>query len=202
MSDRKLFGLFSGTHLTVLTCAAVLASSAAYGVSVTSVAITDPSTGKQSLVDNGRRLSTYDQIAGYTNNPAFAVNISDFSYSSLGLHTIYTIPAGKVLVIKSALWSYYGNTEGSNNYTDIYNSSSRILIDLEGSHTADTIPTTFDAGVIAHAGALSLYYGGPGYANTFIQGYLIPAGVAPVLGTAEAAEQFVTTGRQPAPGRR
>ena len=114
MSDRKLFGLFSGTNLTVLCCAAVLASSAAYAVSVTSVAITDPSTGNQALVDNSRHLRTYDQISGYTKNPAFVVNITAFSQPSNGYHLIYTVPTGKVLIIKSIIWSYYFSQEGSN----------------------------------------------------------------------------------------
>src|SRR5437870_4876164 len=115
---RRLSETFTATHLVLIIAIAVLAPSAVYAtVSYSNVAITDATAGNTAAVDGGRKLSTYDPVAGYTRNPQFTVNISDLSSSSTGVHTIYTVPAGKALLIRSATWSYFNNTEGSNNFS-------------------------------------------------------------------------------------
>ncbi len=95
MENRKLFGLFSGAQLTCMVCAAIVTPGAVYAVTFTSVVITDPGTGKQAAVDSGRRLYTYDPVAGLANNPVNLVQISGET-NSLNLSTIYTVPAESI----------------------------------------------------------------------------------------------------------
>lgn len=202
--DRKLFGLFSGTHLIFAFAIAVLAPGALYAaVTYTPVSITDPNTGNLAAVDNGRRLYTYNPSEGYTNNPSYLVNIEITGSNNVSSETIYTVPTGNVLLIKSITVSYYANTSGSIFSLLLLNSESIQFWSFNGANVADNLTSNFSAPVAVQAGDITYDYssaaGAPFF--MFIQGYLVPAGVVPAAGTAEAAQQFVRVGKPPA-GRR
>ncbi|HEY1962827.1 MAG TPA: hypothetical protein VGG69_10445, partial [Rhizomicrobium sp.] len=146
-------------------------------------------------VDPAHRMRTYDSVAGYTDNPAYAVNISDLASSSTGLHQIYTVPEGKILLIRSFSWAYFNNTEGSNNYFYLYDGGNNILFNTEGLHVADNSSSTFEPGILVPAGALQAAYYGSGSGRIYIQGDLIPAGAARLV------SQIVRHGRSPSPMR-
>ncbi len=91
--ERRYFGPFSGTHLTVMVCTALLVPGALYAaVNYTNVAISDLNLGTTATVDVQNRLRVYDFVAGYTKNPNRVVNIVDNTDGSTGIHTIYTVP--------------------------------------------------------------------------------------------------------------
>ena len=194
---RRLTETFTATHLVALFAIAVAAPSALYAVTTfTNVAVTDSGTGATAYVDAGRKVWTYDPIANYTRNPAYAVNIVDFANSSGSTHSIYTVPSGKVLLIRSVSWSDFQNTEGSNSYYYLSDAGGAFLYNTEGLHAVNDFSATFDPGLIVRAGALmGQYYGSSAAsARVYIQGYLIPAAAVPAPATSAAAEQFVTTG--------
>jgi hypothetical protein len=134
----KLAETFTATHLVAVIGIVALAPGALYAAgALTNVVITgaDRETAR---VDEAHRLWTYDPIAGYTKNLFYAMNITDTTTSAAGLHSIYTVPAGKVLVIKSVSWSDFGNTEGNNSFYYLYSAALTGLYNTEGLHIANT----------------------------------------------------------------
>ena len=87
---HRLSETFTATHLVVLFGIAVLAPSVLYATGTfTNVAVTDASSNATAQVDLSHRLRTYDLSAGYTTNPAYAVNITDshqYEHLSLDLY--------------------------------------------------------------------------------------------------------------------
>ena len=205
---RRLSETFTATHLVAMFGIAVLAPTTLYAVAVSNVTITDANTGATAYVDAGRKLWTNDVVNDYTRNPVNAVNISDLSLNNTGFHTIYTIPSGKALLIKSVSSVYFGNTEGNALYSYLYDPSTSIIYNFEGAHVADSISAVLDPGIVVHTGTLSLLAGGGSNTTTlrtYIQGYLIPAAVAPAAALAAAsaseASQIVRSGAPAAVGR-
>jgi hypothetical protein len=192
MTDRKLFGLFSGAQITLLLCAAILTPGAVYATAaLTAVAITEPGSGKQSYIDGSRRLYTYDPIAGYANNPANIVNIA---YSSTSCGNMYTVPTGKALIIKSATINYYLGTSGTDNYVYLETPIQQI-VGFDSAGAVDERNFSLGSGVIVHSNIVISCVKSNSYSIISIQGYLVPSGAVPALGTQEAAEQLVTVGQ-------
>jgi hypothetical protein len=197
--DRKLFGLFTGAQLTIMTCAAIVVPGALYAtVTYTPVAIIDPNTGSLAAVDSARRLWTYNPIEAYTNNPGYLVNI-EVGFDESGSNTaFYTVPTGKILLIKAITWTFYNNTTGNNNYLYLYDGAGNLLTNFEGLTVAANMTEDFPAPVVAHAGGMYYDYndGGIGTGGyLYIQGYLVPSSVVPAAGTPESAQQFVKSGK-------
>ena len=152
MSDRKLFGLFSGAQVALMVCAAIVTPGAVYAVAFTSVVITDPSTGKEAIVDAYRRLYTYDPIAGYANNPANLVVLAG-SCAPNSTKNIFTVPTGKALILKSMHMAY---TDGTANFHNaayfIDNNTGIYLAQFVDLNAAATFQADFGSGFYIHTG--------------------------------------------------
>jgi hypothetical protein len=163
------------------------------------VAIADPNTGAKAYVDGGRKLYVHDPIAGYANNPANFVSILKTAVAGDSLKTIYTPPAGKALIIKSAHFSYLKNTGRRSIHLEI-RENGNALMGFETVEVAGTKSAAFEPGIVLHGGAqlkmLFLSWDGPSSAVGYVslQGYLVPSFAVPPAGSAQAAEELVQTG--------
>jgi hypothetical protein len=80
---HRVSATFTATHLVAMFGIAVLAPSVLYATGTfTNVAVTDATTGATATVDGAHRMRIYDSVAGYTQNPINAVNITDLASSS------------------------------------------------------------------------------------------------------------------------
>jgi hypothetical protein len=207
MENRKLFGLFSGTHLTIITCAAFLVPGALYAtVSYTPVGIVNPNTGTLGYVDASGSLHTSDEYGYYRNNPLNYVDLvlATSSGDSCGPDP-YTVPSGKALVITSITGNYY-NTDGDNSVgfaitTGASCGGNAVIIQFEGSAaTAGTIVGrnyVYPSGVPVPAGSvLNIFdYGSAG--NTYVHGFLVPASLVSSSSFIDDARS--ATSRKPGP---
>jgi hypothetical protein len=195
MSGRKIFGVLSGAQVTILGALAIITPGAVYAVANTPVVITDPLTGKEGLVDSGRRLYVYDPIAGYANNPFNLVKIAGIP--TVGQYnTIYTVPAGKALILKSANMTYYDGVAGSDNYVYFYGgpaTGTSFVTGFDSINLAGAFSDDLGSGYYLHSGDVILVFASsPSYIS--LRGYLVPSNVVPAIGSAEAAEQSVKVG--------
>lgn len=197
MSDRKLFGVLSGTQLTILVALAITTPGAVYAIATTAVAVTDPLSGKQAAVDAGRRLYVYDPIAGYANNPLDLLEISGL-WGSVSSSIIYTVPAGKALILKTINMSYYGGVSGNDNYAYVAGPNGFIGgfddTNPDGAHV-----TNLGSGYYLHSGDTISVSASNGANTNFIteysiEGYLVPSAAVPALGTPESAVQMINHG--------
>ena len=183
MTDRKLFGLFSGAQVTLLLCAAILAPGAVYATTaLTSVVITEPASGRQSWIDGSRRLYTYDPVAGYANNPNNIVNITAFPKPRTSV-SIYTVPTGKALIIKSVTITYNQGTAGYDNYCEI--SVIHTLIRMDDNNESDVRSFNYESGIVVGSNQGLWAYATPD-SGIFVQGYLVPSTAVPAAGYAFA----------------
>lgn len=190
MSDRKLFGIFSGAQITILGALAIITPGAVYAVTYTSVVVTDPVTGKQALVDAGRRLYVYDPIAGYANNPQNLVQISGSTAPTNSYIVIYTVPVGRALILKSANLSYYGGAAGADNYA-YFKTSGNFITGYDQPNTSGVLSSNLGSGYYIHSGDTISYYSTTDIAFS-LEGYLVPATAVPLAGTPQSAEQSVS----------
>ena len=179
MESRRVFGLFTGTHITVMACAALLVPGAVFAVATTAVSVTDSLSGHQAAVDSGRRLYTYDPIAGYANNPNNLINVQQFYNCDGSSNPLYSTPPGQTLILKAVVWTLYNGTEGVPAYAEL-SSQGVIKTYLTTVHKSETIPVDFKSGMILRSGILSFNCSdsatsGPS-AFISLYGYLIPAG--------------------------
>ena len=152
MSERRLFGLFSGAQVTAMVCAALIAPGVVYAASYTYVVLTDPVTGHQALVDPTRRLSVYDPIAGYSNDPANLVVLAG-NCTPNATKNIFTVPAGKALILKTLHMAYADGTANFKNYVYFIDNNSGIYISQFYDLTAvQTFQSDFGSGFYIHAG--------------------------------------------------
>ena len=126
MLDRRLFGIFSGAQITFMVCAAIITPGAVYAVTGTSVFITDPTSGKQAEVASGR-LYTYDPITAYANNPANLVVLAG-SCKPNTVTKIFTVPAGKVIILKALQMSYVNGTTNFDNSVLFFDNNTGIYL--------------------------------------------------------------------------
>jgi hypothetical protein len=194
---RDIVNKLSGGQITMIILALILVPGAV-GAAVTfqPVAIVDPTSGRPSYIDSGRRLYVYDPVAGYRNNPA---NIVEINFRNSGTRcegVAYTVPSGKVLILT--------NITGNAQYDDLQyaeflvidggNCSGRVLTSLRSSvsPTSPATPVALDMGggiVVQPGRTISLYsYHDKGF--TSLHGYLAPASAAPA---ASSAQQCLTT---------
>lgn len=99
--DRKLFGVLSGAHITIIACAAIIAPSVLYAtVTYSNVAIVNRTTGVAAKVDNSERLYVLNPISLYRDDPYYQI---DFTVSNNGIECEtsyqYTVPAGQAFII-------------------------------------------------------------------------------------------------------
>src|SRR4051794_9623786 len=188
MESRRVLGLFTGTHITVMVCAALLAPGAVYAIATTAVAITDPVSGHQAAVDAGRRVYTLDAIAYYKNNPA---NQRDIYISNTGNVCEnayqYTIPAGSGFIITAMSGLEYKYSD-ANNYSGIFvNSAPNCTGTSITSHVSSVSTTAAIAPIVAEygvgipvpAGSTISVFSINNFGYTYIHGYLVPASAVP-----------------------
>lgn len=198
---------FTATHKTVLIVAALITPGALYGaVSYQAVSIVDPNTGANSLVDAGRRLYVYDPIAGYANNPSNFVKISGSATGDGSYHSIYTVPAGKAFVVKSANMSHFSGIPGNDNYLYIYESngiSLNFVIGYDDTNAAGSHYATLGTGFYLHSGETLQYISNSGGSGTplatvfSIEGFLVPATAIAAAASLESAQQAIRVGGAP-----
>jgi hypothetical protein len=194
---REIVNKLSGAQITMIILALILVPGAV-GAAVTyqPVAIVDPTSGRPSYIDSGRRLYVYDPVAGYRNNPANIVEINFRNNGTRCEGDAYTVPSGKALILT--------NITGYARYDDLQyaeflviaggNCSGLVLTSHRSSvsPTSPAAPVALDmgGGIIVQPGrTISLYsYHDRGF--TSLHGYLAPASAVPA---ASSAQQFLTT---------
>jgi hypothetical protein len=181
--NRKLWGLFSGTHLTIMFVAAmaVMLPSALWAVNTLGyVAIQDPFNGKKSHIDDNRRLWVLDQLAAFQRNPANFVHA--FGGVSSTCATAYTVPAGKALIIQT-LVGYMHNAmpAGNNDEIDLFEgvNCTNFIAAAVSDRAHETVTETFGSGIVIPGGSVISAIGVNSNGSFQIYGYLVPANLVP-----------------------
>jgi len=182
----KLLEKLSGRQITAIILALIFVPGAV-GAAVTfqPVTIVDPTTGKQSLVDGGRRLYVYDPIAGYRNNPANNVQLS--ASGGVSCSTAWTAPAGKALIVTS-LDGYFQSASTSSTAAgfQLVSGSCATATTLaqaytDASFTNHVAPVNLDfgPGIVFRAGKdiTVRWHNNTGY--LYLHGYIVPDSLFP-----------------------
>ena len=195
---REISNRLSGGQITLIILAAILVpGTVTAAVVFQPVAIVDPTSGKQSYVDNGRKLWVYDPIAGYRNNPATYVRIAISSNGSqCETNQQYVIPAGKSLIL-TAITGYlflYGNSNfaGYHLLDGAGCTSSSITSNIASvSSASPAVPVAVDlgTGIVVAAGKTLSLRSVANQGPTYLHGYLVPAGAFPAMASAEGEAQ-------------
>jgi hypothetical protein len=181
----KLLDKLSGTHLTIIACAAILTPGALYGaVTYSNVALINPSTGTSAYVDGGGSLFVVDPYAYYRNFPGNQVDIyvgNDGMTCEAAEQ--YAVPAGKALILTALSGNEYQSST-SYNYAGVYvysgpNCTGHILTSHVSSvsQTGPDAPVSVDygVGIPVPAGATISVFSSNNAGLTFLHGYLVPA---------------------------
>ena len=195
---REISNKLSGGQITLIILAAILVpGTVTAAVVFQPVAIVDPSTGKQSYVDNGRKLWTFDPVAGYRNSPANFVRISiSNNGNQCEASQQYVIPAGKSLILTAITgyaYLYSNNASAGYHLFDGANCTSSAMTSYVASvsSAAPAVPLAIDLGtgiVVAAGKTLSVKsVSNAGY--TYLHGYLVPAAAVPATASADGEAQ-------------
>ena len=190
---KKLSETFTATHLVAMFGIAVLAPGAVYAVTESNVVITDAKSGATASVGVSHNLNVYDPIAGYANNPANYVKIT--GDAMIGNNIVYTVPAGKALIVKAVNFTYYNGTSGSDNYLYVQDGATFIAgfddPNAVGTHNADLGNGFFVTDSLSTVASDT-----PSSDIIFsIEGYLVPSTAVPQANSEAAAQQSVRVGR-------
>lgn len=194
--ERKLFGLFSGTHLTIIATAFIgmLSSGAVWAVDAFSnVAIEDPVSGKKASVDTSRRLVVTDTTLEMDEVPAYFFRVFASAQGG-GCSTVYTVPAGKALIIQS-MASYLDKTDASLTSVeeDLYgqaNCNGGLIAAAITSDRSATVNQTFGSGIAIPSGRVISVYGTNNNGSLSIYGYFVPAAWVPANANATSQVRF------------
>ena len=181
--ERKLWGLFTGTHLTIIMTAAILAvvPTALWSVDAfTNVAIQDPVSGKKAAVDAARQLLVRDQVAEAKDTPANFVR--GIGFLGAGCSNIYTIPAGKALVITS-MHALLDKTNTAQAFVEARlwpqaNCIGTMMAVAASPQAYESKAIDFGRGIAIKSGSVSIS-GTNNEGLVLIYGYLVPAGWVP-----------------------
>lgn len=193
--NRKLFGLFSGTHLTLLGMAALFVPGVLHAVpSFTNVAIEDITTGNRATVDPGKRLYVNDPVGNYARTPSNLVRaFLIFGNGCNQAGSTYAVPAGKALIITSVTF-YIAKIDGAQNGAggSLWSNTGCTNVVALGvtSQYETTLNQDFETGLPIPAGSVLATNGSNGTGNILVSGYLIPASTLPSAGSAEAKAQI------------
>jgi hypothetical protein len=186
MSERRLFGLLSGAHVTAIVCAAILGPSAGYAaLEFVNVALVNPSSGVSANIDTAQRLWVYDSIAGYRNYPGNLVDIRvQDNGNQCETSEQYVVPSGSAFVITALSGFSALSTDSSNNvgFTIFSgaNCTGNPLADrlATASQSAPYVPVEveYGAGIPVPAGSTISVFSQTNTGFTYIHGYLVPAG--------------------------
>jgi|SoiMethySBSTD1v2_1073268.scaffolds.fasta_scaffold138027_2 hypothetical protein len=190
--EKRTWGPFTGTHLTILLTAAILAiiPTALWSVDAfNNVAIQDPISGKKVAVDVARRMFVYDQVGDWDETPANFVTI--FFNGASGCTPIYTVPAGKALILKGMnVYLFKVNTGSVDLQTILFGAASctgGVIAAALSAQVQESKAVEFGAGIAIPAGHVlsqsSLNNAGTGN----LYGYLVPAGWVPASAPTSAS---------------
>lgn len=203
---REVLSKFTGGQLTAIVITAILCPTAVgASYSFQPVAIIDPATGKQSMVDNGRRLIVYDPVAGDKNNPSNLVNISAYLANNGTTQVLYTVPSGTAIVLTSASMSYFGGVAGNDNYTYCYRKTptvQHLIANFDDTAVAGTHNMNFGSGIYLRSGDVLRCQGRNGAGSTMstaihFEGYKVSNSSVPAATTQAADDQAVQVGMDP-----
>lgn len=181
MSDRKLFGIFSGAQITAIVIAGIVTPGAVYAVATSAVTITDPATGHQSAVDASRRLYVYDPVAGLQNSPLNDKRVSGYCDSGTANPASYAPPSGYALIVKSADFTFWNGTSGADNYVYL-SSTAGWIAGLDSPNTADFKNSDLGNGYYVRPGESITFscVATAGFDSNFsVEGYLVPSNAVP-----------------------
>ncbi len=183
--ERKLFGVFSGTHLTIMACAAIIAPTALYAtVSYSNVAIVNPNTGIVAAVDKNQRLYVLNPLSLYRDDPSYQVDI-DVSNLGNSCETTYqyTVPAGQAFII-TAMSGYEQQFSTTYSYAGafVYDGAGcgGTLLTSHFSSVSSASPSApvavdFGVGIPVPAGSTISVYSDNDFGYKHIHGFLLPA---------------------------
>jgi hypothetical protein len=196
---RKSLGPFSGRQLTLIAVTLILAIAVPGSVfaidTFSNVAIEDPASGVKASVDGQHRLKTNDSITGTlaTTQTAPPNLVRIFANASTGCQTVYTIPAGKALVLKSAT-GVVGTNGGNIGELDLFAgttcTAANVVTSFDTDRLADTIGEPLGAGVGIPAGSALSIEAPVGDGTLEAYGYLVPASAIPSAGAAASGRPF------------
>jgi len=186
---RDLLSKLTGAQITIIALALIFVpGTVAAAIAFQPVAIVDPITGKQSLVDKFRRLSVYDPVAGYRNNPAnyveiFVSNSGDLCDTSFQ----YTVPAGHALVLTAIAGDVVQtSTSFSRSGFSLYDGPSCVgnlllhhLSSVSSAASANPVAVDLGNGIVIRPGKTVSMWSINNYGYTFMVGYLVPASAVP-----------------------
>jgi hypothetical protein len=188
---RDLVSRLSGGEITMIILALILIPGAVgAAVAFQPIAIVDPSTGRSSYIDSGRKLYVYDPIAGYRNNPANVVHVSMRHFGTT-CDGSYTIPVGKALIITSISgYEHQYNNQLRSGVTliDGLRCSGLVLADHMSSVSvaapAAPVAMDFGAGILVKPGRAVSFTSYYNIGTTYMHGYLVPAAAVPAAASA------------------
>jgi hypothetical protein len=188
---RDIVNKLSGGQITAIILALILIPGAVgAAVAFQPIAIVDPSTGRSSYIDSGRKLYVYDPIAGYRNNPANVVHVSMRHFGTT-CDGSYTIPVGKALIITSISgYEHQYNNQLRSGVTliDGLRCSGLVLADHMSSVSvaapAAPVAMDFGAGILVKPGRAVSFTSYYNIGTTYMHGYLVPAAAVPAAASA------------------
>jgi hypothetical protein len=190
----ELLNKLSGSQITLIILAMIFVpGTVVAAVSFQPVAIVDPVTGKQSLVDSSRRLAVYDSITALRNHPANLVRITvSNNGSQCEAAQQYTIPNGKAFVLTS-ITGYMWCTDCSWTYTGFVVSDAANCVgymleprfaSISVASPVTPVAVDFGSGVPVAAGKTISVRSLNNSGYTVLHGYLVPASVVPAMASA------------------
>jgi hypothetical protein len=156
----------------------------------TRVAVQDPFTGVKAQVDNARRVLVSDFLQGFDEDPRFFVR-DLFGPGSSTCSNIYTVPAGKALIIQSMTAYLHNPSPGDDTEIILYGSAScsGLIAAAVSDRAHETVFQTFGSGIAIPAGRTVSALGVDNGGSATIYGYLVPASwVPPTAVVAETAD--------------
>lgn len=184
---RELLSKFSGGQLTWLATIAILVpGTVGAAVAYQPVSIVDPSSGAKAYVDAYRRVSVYDPIAGYQNNPVNFVEIAVSNGNKCDTGYQYAVPAGKALVITAISgYKFRGSFDGLSQFY-VYDGpgcTGKVLTNHSSQLTQTDLTSSFNivlgTGIPVKAGKTVSVLSINNLGYVFLHGYLVPAGAVP-----------------------
>ena len=181
--NRKLWGLFSGTHLTIMFAATmgVMLPGALRAVDAfTTVAIEDPISGVKAYIDSARRFSVYNLFAAVRHQPW---NLVHGFGSASGCSSVYTVPAGSALIVQSmTAYMHSASTVGSEVELAVYSAvgcTGSLIAAATSDRAHETVTQTFGSGVAIPSGRTLSAAAINNNGSFAFYGYLVPASWVP-----------------------
>jgi hypothetical protein len=198
----KTWGPFSGRQLTTIIVALIIVIGVPGTVwavdTFSNVAIEDPVTGVKAGVDSSKRLKVGDgsgamTVDGTTTDTTPANLIRIFAGATSSCSNVYTIPAGKALILKSmSVYMHTAGSPGSDVEAVVYpaaNCGGGFVAAAISDRAHETVFQTFGSGIGVPTGRTISTLGFNNSGTLYLYGYLVPASAVPANAAAKAAPQ-------------